>query len=372
MKFLYIAPKTRVFELMLNKVLFTITLFIFFNLAVVQENVQAKSISPLVVIGQSKNMDVINEVSLTGTVSSPRSARLSTEVSGLVEMVLIDEGMRVRKGDVILRLDQELQQMTLEAARVKTRQARFELDDAKRRLADSKRLAKQKAISENDVQSMQAEVNIDNAALQRTKVEQQQHEARLHRHQVFAPFDGVISQKYTEAGEWISPGDAIAELIATDNLRIDFQAPQSVFPKTNLETPIQIRLDAIPDKVFDGKIIAIVPITTAEARTFLIRASIEANELHMTPGMSANGQLRLDAGRKSIVVSRDAILRHPDGRTTVWIVNQDKSVSERLVKTGLSFNGKVVIKEGLKNNVMIVLQGNESLKEGQTITVQQD
>ena len=246
---LYITPITRVFKLILNKVLYTISLFIFFNLVLVQENVQAKSNSPLVVIGQSKNMSVINEVSLTGTVSSPRSARLSTEVSGLVEIVLIDEGMHVKKGDVILRLDHELQQMTLETAKSKTRQARFELADAKRRLADSKRLAKQKAISENDVQFLQAEVNINNTVLQRTKVEQQQHEARLRRHQVFAPFDGVISQKYTEAGEWISPGDAIAELIAIDNLRIDFQAPQSVFPKTNSETPIQIRLDAIPDKI---------------------------------------------------------------------------------------------------------------------------
>jgi len=104
----------------------------------------------------------------------------------------------------------------------------------------------------------------------------------------------------------------------------------------------------------------------------LIRTSIEANELHITPGMSANAQLRLDTDKKSIVVSRDAILRHPDGRTTVWIVNQDNSVSERLVKTGISFNGSVVIKEGLKNNVQIVLQGNESLREGQIITIQQD
>jgi membrane fusion protein, multidrug efflux system len=362
--------------LILNKIFFTTALFIFFNLAVVLTSVltsvQAKSISPLVIVGQSKNMDVINEVPLTGTVSSPRSASLSTEVSGLVKMVLIDEGLRVLKGDVILKLDQELQQMTLEVARSKTKQARFELADAKRRLADSKRLAKQKAISENDVQSMQAEVNIDYTALQRTKVEQQQHEARLRRHQVFAPFDGVISQKFTEAGEWISPGNAIAELIATDNLRIDFQAPQVVFPKTKPETPIQIKLDAIPDKIFNGKIISIVPVTKAETRTFMIRTSIEANELHITPGMSANALLRLNTGRKSIVVSRDAILRHPDGRTTVWIVNQDRSVSERLVKTGLSFNGNVVIKEGLQHNVMIVLQGNESLREGQKVTIQQD
>lgn len=352
--------------MILNKLLFTIVLCVIFGLA------QARSVTPLVVAGQSETMTVINEIPLTGTVTSPRSASLSTEVSGLVETVLIEEGQRVRKGDVILKLDRELQQMMLEAAKAKTRQARFELDDTKRRLMDSKRLVKRKAISENDVQSLQAEVNIDEAALQHAKVEQQQHQARLRRYQVSAPFDGVISQKFTEAGEWISPGDPIAELIATDNLRIDFQAPQSVFPKTRVKTPIRIKLDAIPDKTFDGKIIAIIPITKVEARTFMIRAAIEANELHMTPGMSASGVLRLDTGRKAVVVSRDAVLRHPDGRTTVWVINADKTVSERLVKTGLSFNGNVVIDKGLNSDVTLVVQGNESLRERQTISIRQE
>lgn len=350
------------------KILIPIVLIMSMNLAVVQ----ARSVTPLVQVGQSVEMPVINEVPLTGTVTSPRSADLSAEVSGLVEAVLIEEGVRVRQGDIILRLDQELEKLTLDAARAKTRQVQLELVEARRKFTDAKRLAKQKTISENDVQALQAEVNITGAVLQGARVEQQQQEARLSRHQVIAPFDGVISQKYTEAGEWVSPGDAIAELIATDSLRIDFQAPQSIFPKTTLETPIQISLDALPGRNFAGKIIAIVPITNSEARTFMIRASIKPDKLHMTPGMSANGVLQIKMDGKAVVVSRDAILRHPDGRTTVWIVNQNNTVSERLVTTGPSFNGNIVIEQGLDANVSIVVQGNESLRESQMISIQQD
>ena len=353
---------------MSNKALFIIALIVFCDLTVVQ----ARSVTPLVVVGQSESRAVIDEVTLTGTVTSPLSADLSTEVSGRVEAVLIDEGVRVRKGDVILRLDQEQARLTLDAAMAKTRQAGFELADAKRRLADAKRLVKQKTISENEVQSLLAEVNINEAALQRARAEQQQQEARLRRHQVFAPFDGVISQKHTEAGEWVSPGDSIAELIAIDSLRIDFQAPQSVFSKARQETPIQVSLDALAGRTFNGKITAIVPVARTETRTFMIRVVIEAGEMGMTPGMSASGVLRLDTGANAVVVSRDAILRHPDGRTTVWTVNQDNTVSERLVKTGLSFNGYVAVKEGLESNMTIVVQGNESLREGQMISIQQD
>jgi RND family efflux transporter MFP subunit len=332
----------------------------------------ARSATPLVLVGNSSEMKEINEVLLTGTVTSPRSSALSTEVSGLVEAVIVDEGQRVRQGDVILRLDRELEQLKLEAAMAQTRQAELELAETKRRLVDAKRLAQQKTISENDVQSLQAEVSINEAILLRTRSEQKQQQVRLRWHRVFAPFDGVISQKFTEAGEWISPGDAIAELISLDNLRIEFQVPQSVFPKTRRDTPIQIRLDAIPDTVFDGKINAIVPIANAEARTFMIRVSIDTDESLLTPGMSANAVLRLDTGNKAVVVPRDAILRQPDGRTKVWVVNPDMTVTERIVITGPSFNANMVIRKGLKANEKIVIRGNESLRENQTISIKQE
>ncbi len=326
------------------KISIAAALLMFFNLSVVQ----AKSNVPLVVVGQSSEMTVINEIPMTGTVNSPRSASLSASVSGLVEAVLVDAGLRVQKGDVILRLDTELEKLKLEAAISDTTQARLELADSRRRLSDAKRLKKNKTVSENEVQSLLSEVSINNAALQSAKATEQQQEARLRRYQVSAPFDGVITQKLVEVGEWITPGDAIVDLVATDNLRVDFQAPQSVFPKVNKNAPVRVNFDAIPNKEFDGKIIAIVPITNVEARTFIIRVTIEMEESLLIPGMSANGMLKLDSGQKAVVVSRDAILRHPDGRTTVWIVNQDKTVSERLVKTGLSFKGYIVIEEGLK------------------------
>lgn len=134
-----------------------------------------------------------------------------------MEAVLFDEGQKIQQGDVILRLDQEMEKLALGAAQAKTRQARFELTEVKRRFTDAKRLAKHKTISKNDVQSLQAEVSINGAELQLARVEEQQQEAVLRRHNVLAPFAGIISHKLAKAGEWLSPGDAIAQLIAIEH-----------------------------------------------------------------------------------------------------------------------------------------------------------
>jgi multidrug efflux pump subunit AcrA (membrane-fusion protein) len=89
--------------------------------------------------------------------------------------------------------------------------------------------------------------------------------------------------------------------------------------------------------------------------------------------MSAHGTLRLNTGRRGVVVSRDAILRYPDGRVTVWVVNQGSettTVSEQPVTVGHSFDGKVSITRGLKAGTVVVVEGNEALQEGQTVLVQ--
>jgi len=332
----------------------------------------AKPTHPKVVISQVEQGTITDEIKLSGTVSSPRVTRLSAEVSGLVNQVYVDAGSLVKSGDTLLSLDTELENLSLKAAKATALRATEELADAKRRFEDGKRLAKKKTMSANELKSLEAGVNIARATLQRYAAEKQLQQARLERHQLVAPFAGVISHKFVETGEWIKPGDTVMELVANENLRIDFQVPQQEFPRINSTSEIQIKLDALPDKVFNGIVQTVVPYSDSDARTFLLRVSLSDSSPAILPGMSASGLLRLKSGSQGLMVSRDAVLRYPDGRITVWVVEKhgdNMSVSERRIKTGSSFNNTVSILDGLKAGDQVVVEGNESLKDGQTITV---
>ena len=88
--------------------------------------------------------------------------------------------------------------------------------------------------------------------------------------------------------------------------------------------------------------------------------------------MSASAVLRLNTNTQGVVVHRDALIRYPDGRITVWVVTEEGSqfqVSERQVRTGPSFNGKVVVTSGLSPDTLIVLQGNEALQDNQIVVI---
>lgn len=328
--------------------------------------------STSVIVDHAKQHAVIEEIPLTGTVVSQRVARLSAEVSGIVETMSVEVGDQVQAGDEILRLNQELDALTLSAARAATEQAALELEDARRRLADTRTLATRQTVSANELESLAAEVRIDSAELDRFKAEQQRHEARLRRHKLAAPFSGVISRRMTEQGEWIQPGQAVVELVALQDLRVDFQAPQSVLGKLDRETGIQVRLDALPGATLEGSIDTVIPVTDPGTRTFLIRAALDDPRIRLSPGMSASAVLRLNTDTPGVVVPRDAIMRYPDGRVTVWVVNQNhdnNTVSERQVETGLNFKGMVTITRGLEADTPVVVQGNEALRDGQSVNI---
>jgi RND family efflux transporter MFP subunit len=329
--------------------------------------------SPLVVVSKASTDTVIKQVPLTGTVTSARIAQLSTEVSGLVKTVHVEVGDRVDTDAALLELDREIEQLILTALQAATRQARAELADAKRRYEDAQLLRKQKSISENELRLLEAEVEVDSSMLIKQQADERRQLARVERHTLRAPFGGVISERLTESGEWIEPGSPVLTLVAVDDLRIEFRVPQEFFIRINPQTTLSVTLDALPERVFDASIDTVVPVSDPSSRTFLMHATVNTGDALMTPGMSVHGKLGLTTGRQGVVVPRDAILRYPDGRITVWVINpgsEPPTVTERRVTTGHGFDGLITIRDGIGSGDVIVVRGNESLQENQQVRIQ--
>lgn len=322
---------------------------------------------------KSERRNVVQIVNVNGTVTSPQSALLSPSIGGLVENTLVDAGDQVEEGDVVVTLDRELARLTLERSVAEKTQAQIALDDSKRRLQEAEKVGPQRGIAESEIKSLRAEVTRDEAALEAAVAAARQQEAVLRRHEVRAPFRGVVSQRLAQVGEWVNPGDALVELVATDGLRFDFRVPQSYYAKLDEQARIDLTLDAVPDEVVAGRVQSIVPVKDPGARTFLLRVVSDAqHSLPVTPGMSARAAIRIDTGREAVVVPRDAVLMYPDGRRTVWVVESEDGqpvVHEKRIDAGLEFDGLVEVRSGIEAGLDVVTRGNEALRDGETVVV---
>jgi len=325
-------------------------------------------------ISQSERQPVVQVVTVSGTVTSPQSAILSPSIGGLVEDTRVDAGDRVDKGSILVTLDSELARLALERAIAEETQARIALEDARRRLAEAEDVGPQRGIAETEIKSLRAEVTRNEAALKAAAAAARQQDAVVRRHEVRAPFTGVVSQRLAQVGEWVNPGDGLVELVATEGLRFDFRVPQIYYARLDEDTRIDLTLDAVPDEVVAGRVQSIVPVKDPGARTFLLRVVSDAqHRLPVTPGMSARAAIRVDTGREAVVVPRDAVLMYPDGRKTVWVVEREEGdaiVHERRVQAGLEFDGLVEIQSGLEAGIDIVTRGNEALRNGEVVVPQ--
>lgn len=326
---------------------------------------------------------VTQQIVITGTVTSPRSAVLSTAVAGLVARWQVDQGDRVAAEDTLLVLDSELAELALARTQADLRGRQADLKDAQRRLAQAEKVGASRGIAQTEIDGLRAEVSSDEAAVAAARAAALEQQARVQRHTVKAPFAGVISQRFAEAGEWINPGDGLFELVATDNLRLDFQVGQAFYPAISANTNLTVTLDALPSVQIPATVQAIVPVKDPSARTFLVRAapvtpadgSGQQAAARMTPGMSIRGTLSLGDDLPRVVVSRDALLRFSDGRTTVFRLDSEAQppvAYEQEVVTGTEFDGQVEIVSGLAAGDLVVVRGNETLRDGQAVTVLKD
>jgi len=328
--------------------------------------------TPMVATDTARMAPVINRVRLTGTVVSPRTAQLSSDVGGLVNEVLVDLGDRVAAGDPVVRLDAALYRLRYESAQAQTREAREEVADAERRVRIAERLADNNNIPQNELDARQAALRIARAKVERLEAEQRRWRARVQRHTISAPFDGVITRRESEVGEWVDTGDTLVELVDVDHLVVDAAVPQRYFPDLGKAPDVTLRFDALPDRDVNAEVVARVPLSDSTARTFTLRLRPKAKNIPLTPGMSARVIMRLDSGKQGVVIPRDAVMRYPDGRTTVWVTESEDgnvTVSERQVDLGRAFDGRVHVRSGLEAGTRIVVRGNESLRPGQKVRV---
>lgn len=313
---------------------------------------------------------IARTLKLSGTVTAYQAAELSVSVQGLVTVLNVDAGDRVEAGQVLLELDDDLANYQHQASAAAVAQSERALSDARRRLEEALRLAPQQSIAETAVRDLEAEVQEDEAALDQARATAGYRKGLLERHQLTAPFAGVITRRETELGEWVSPGQAVLGLVATDKLRLDFQAPEDHLGDIRVGQAVRFSLGGDSARNYPGTVSAVVPVTDPTARTFLLRVSPDAAIDGMKPGNAVRALLSLPTGGEGLSVPRDAVLRHADGRIVVWVIEETDTgptVREQRIETGHHFNGRVEVLNGLSAGQQVVVRGNERLRPNQAV-----
>lgn len=325
--------------------------------------------SPRVQVKELQTAPVTETTRVNGSVVARRHSSLSSTVSGRVQSVDVEAGDRVSEGDVVVHLDDELERLTLNSAEASVAEARAALEEARRRLREAESVGAGSNIAETEVNARRSEAAQAEARLARVEAERARQDTEVSRHRIEAPFTGLVSERESDPGEWVDPGDTLLTLVDTDHLYLDFQVPQELFGREG-----DARLTLIGPETVSGTelpISSVIGVVEPGLRTYRIR-SIPEKAQGLSPGMSVTARLTLDTGEQGVAVPRDAINRYPDGRVSVWVLDEEVddgySVDERPVKVAGDPGGdEVVVTSGVSAGDRVVTRGNEALSAGMTV-----
>ena len=318
---------------------------------------------------------VIEELRLSGTLVAQRHAQLSTRVDGLIAEVRVDAGDRVSAGDPLLEVDPELARHALRRAEAAVAESRARVAEAERLIAEAERLIADRHIPETELARRQAEANLARASLEASEAAAGEQRELLRRHTLPAPFDGFVARRMADIGEWVVRGTPVLELVSTETVWLEVQAPQERFTRIDESAPVQVFAAASPGRPLPARILATVPVSDPTARTFLIRILVDGTERSLLPGTSATAVIRLTGGRSALSVPREAVVRYPDGSHSVFVVasaDGADTARERRVTIGADEGADVRILQGLEPGERVVVRGRDALRDGAAVRVAAD
>ena len=314
-------------------------------------------------VAKVKAIALQDDAQAVGSLRSRQSVVLRPEVAGRIAQIGFAEGQRVRKGQLLVQLDDVLQKAELS-------QAQAQLSIARANLKRNEELVAQAFVA-------QRVLDESRAALQVAEAQVALAQARLARMRVVAPFDGTVGLRNINLGEYVKDGADLVNLEDTSQLTVDFRLPERYQTRIATGQSVRVELDALPGKTFSARVQAVDPLLDANGRSIAVRAVLPpAPGGELRPGMFARVTTVFATNDAALVVPEEAIVPQGGKQFVVVLVKEGegdgaKLVSRRTeVQLGVRRGAQVQIAQGVAEGDTVVVAGQQRLqKDGSPVRV---
>jgi membrane fusion protein, multidrug efflux system len=307
-----------------------------------------------------RQMALREDAEAVGSLKSRRSVVLRPEISGRVTQLNFRDGQRVRKGQLLVQLDDQL-------PRAQVQQSRAELSIATANHKRNQELVAQGFISQRSVDESAANLEVAQAKLALA-------EATAQRLRIVAPFDGVAGIRGVNVGDYLKDGADIVNVEDLDAVYVDFRLPERLQAKVKTGQLARVAFDALPGVQYSAVVLAINPQIDADGRSIAVRGCIDNRRQQLRPGMFARVTAVFGERTDARVVPEEAIV--PDG-TSPYVLrivagkDEGSKVAKRTpVRLGARTPGFVEVVEGLSPGDVVVTAGQQRLpRDGMAVRV---
>lgn len=335
-------------------------------------------------VGRVEKISLRDDAQSVGSLQSRQSVMLRPEIAGRVKALGFSDGARVRKGQVLVQLDDSLQLAEVQ-------QALAQVSIAQANFKRNQELVAENFVAQRVLEESQANVQVVEAQLALAR-------ARLSRMALLAPFDGTVGIRSINVGDYVKDGADLVNLEDISSMYVDFRLPERYQSKLKPQQTVELALDALPGRAFRARVEAINPLLDANGRSVGVRAILpntsgeqaakgksaggaDGGAAPLRPGMFARVTTVFSVNEAALVVPEEAIVPQGGRQFVIKVMAPEavpatvaaalppdtKFVSLRQeVKLGVRQKGKVEILEGLAEGETLVVAGQQRLQRDGT------
>jgi len=322
----------------------------------------------------------------SGYVVARRKAVVSAKIQGRLAELKVEEGSRVREGQLIARLESADYEAQVSRAAAQVQRARADLAENERQVRLAEGLTREKVMAQDQLEAVQSKVRIAEADVAQARADLDFAQATLRNTRILAPFTGTVVKKMAEVGESVAPippgvnlstsSGAIVALADLDTLEVEVDVAESNVARLGPEQPAEVAVEAFPDRRYRAVLRQVIPTADRTKATVQVKVTILDKDQNLKPEMSAKVTfLERPRTAESSAVAEAPVVTVPaaalatrDGRSVVFEVADGKA-RQRVVVTGPARQDRIVVRQGLAGTETLVSRPPEALRDGDAVKV---
>jgi RND family efflux transporter MFP subunit len=303
-------------------------------------------------------------VTAIGSLKTLEDVTISPKKAGIINQILVREGDRVKKSQILVQLDDVDARLQLERAEAGVKQAAVTVETYRNIVPRYLKLHETQVIPQQTLDELIMKVKVDEARLDLAKAELNLARQNLLDHRIVSPIEGVVNLKIASLGEHVNvaPKDEILKIVQMDPLELEFYVPENWSGKIHLGSKVQFTLKAFSEEKFTATLRFISPTADPATRNVKVKAQVPNPHYRLKPGFFAEVTVQTGTNPKALAIPESALFSQ-EGKFFAFVV-QNGVAHRKEVETGHRFEGKVEILKGIREGEQVVTVGHEQLTEG--------
>lgn len=292
---------------------------------------------------------------------------ISSEVEGIVKKLYVDEGSCVKKGDILLKIDDEKYLLQVKEFEASLKEAEARTQNSCITLERQLKLFEEGIINQQTLDDTKTQLALNQAQEESIQSKLERAKKSLRDTNIVSPLNGIISKRSISQGEYVKAGTELLKVVDSDPLKLAFKLPEKYVGMVKPGQKVYVKTKAYPDEEFWGTVYYINPKVDLATRTIELKALVKNPSLRLKPGFFVDVKLSIGFHKNSAVLPEGAVLVR-EGKFIVMAVEKNRIIFKP-VTPGVRFSGKVEILSGVNPQDQIVLYPRGELVEGMQVNI---